>query len=54
MANSTDSKSGICSPAGYNGKNPGPLTAPTKVYPASSKIGKGGSHGSIQGPASKK
>lgn len=53
---STDSKSGICSPAGYNGKAPSSLAAPTKTYPASSKIGQGASKtgGSVVGPASGK
>ena len=57
MPNTT--KSGIQSPAGYNGKTPSSISAPVKVYPASSKIGSGadksGKGGSmIEGPASKK
>jgi hypothetical protein len=51
MANSTDSKSGICSPAGYNGAHPGPLTATTKVYPGSKDLGKGGGAPSKSTPA---
>lgn len=60
MADSkTDSKSGICSPAGYNGKAPGSLAAPTKIYPGSSQIGKsadksGKGGGMVEGPASRK
>ncbi len=58
MADSkTDSKSGICSPAGYNGKEPKSLEAPVKSYPGSGSIGKGASKtggGMIEGPASKK
>ena len=55
----TDSKSGICSPAGYNGVTPpssNDLAAPTKSYPGSGSIGKGASKdgGMIEGPASGK
>ncbi len=53
----TDSKSGICSPAGYNGKTPsGGLDAPTKIYPGSHDLAKGASKtgGMIEGPASGK
>ena len=52
----TESKSGICGPAGYNSKTPGSLDAPTKIYPSSSQIGKGASKtgGFIEGPASGK
>jgi hypothetical protein len=52
----TDSKSGIASPAGYNGTPPKSLTAPTKIYPGSSQIGKGADKtgGLIVGPASGK
>jgi hypothetical protein len=51
--NKNDSKSGICGPAGYNGKAPSNLNAPTKVYPGSQSIGKGASKsgGMIEGPA---
>ena len=51
-----DSKSGICTPAGYNGKTPSSIAAPVKVYPGSSNIGKGASRtgGIISGPASGK
>ena len=53
----TDSKSGIYSPAGYNGVTPpssNDLAAPTKIYPSSSQVGKGASKtgGFIVGPAS--
>lgn len=48
-----DSKSGICTPAGYNGKAPASIAAPTKIYPGSSQIGRGGSKGMVEGPASK-
>lgn len=44
-------KSGIESPAGYNGKTPGNLKAPTKVYPGSHSLGKG-SGKIIEGPRS--
>lgn len=51
-------KSGIESPADYNGKSPSSISAPVKTYPASSKIGKGADKsgkggGCIEGPASK-
>lgn len=51
------SKSGIIEgPGGYNGKTPGSLEAPTKIYPNSSTIGRGASKtgGMIEGPASGK
>jgi hypothetical protein len=41
MANSsTDSKTGICSPAGYNGKPPdaSALKAPTKHWPSTTAL----------------
>lgn len=49
-----DTKSGICTPAGYNGKAPSSIAAPVKVYPGSGSIGKGASRtgGIIEGPAS--
>ena len=49
-----DTKSGICTPAGYNGKAPSSIAAPVKVYPGSSNIGKGASKtgGIVSGPAS--
>ncbi len=52
----SDSKSGICGPAGYNSKTPANIDAPTKVYPGSSQIGKSASKtgGMIEGPASGK
>lgn len=52
----TETKSGICGPAGYNGRPPANIDAPTKIYPGSSTIGKGASKtgGMIEGPASKK
>ena len=52
----TDTKSGISSPAGYNGKAPSSLEAPTKIYPGSNSLGKGASKdgGMIEGPASGK
>lgn len=50
MADDT-SKSGIKGPAGYNGAKPSSLAAPTKIYPASSKIGHGGGHPKVSGPA---
>ncbi len=58
MADNT-SKSGIQGPGGYNTKTPSSISAPVKVYPGSSNIGKGadksGKGGScIEGPASKK
>lgn len=51
-----DSKSGICGPAGYNGKAPSNIDAPVKIYPGSHKIGQGASRtgGIISGPASGK
>jgi len=42
-------KSGIETPSEPPKK---PLEAPVKVYPGSSKIGKGGSSGTVEGPAS--
>lgn len=58
-ASMPDSKSGICGPAGYNSKAPKDISAPVKVYPGSSSIGKGADRsgkggGMIEGPASKK
>lgn len=52
----TESKSGIAGPAGYNGKPPQNLDAPTKIYPGSASLGKGASKdgGFIEGPASGK
>jgi hypothetical protein len=49
-----DTKSGICTPAGYNGKEPKSIDAPVKSYPGSGSIGKGSSKtgGMIEGPAS--
>ena len=50
-----DTKSGICTPAGYNGKAPASIAVVTKNYPGSSKLGSGSKGGSmIEGPASKK
>lgn len=46
-------KSGIQSPAGYNGKDPkGGLAAPVKHYPGSGDIGKGrtGKSSMVEGP----
>lgn len=45
-----ESKSGICGPAGYNGKAPKSLEAPVKEYPGSSKLANSGG-GVIKGPA---
>lgn len=46
-------KSGLETPATY--KTPASPGAPVKVYPASSKIGKGGGHGDcIEGPGDDK
>ncbi len=54
-----ESKSGICGPAGYNGKAPSSISAPVKSYPGSGSIGKsadssGKGGGVVEGPASKK
>lgn len=54
-----DTKSGICSPAGYNGKAPSSIDAPVKEYPGSKSIGRGADRsgrggGTVVGPASKK
>jgi hypothetical protein len=45
-----ESKSGICGPAGYNGKAPSSLAAPVKKYPGSSKLANSGGD-VIEGPA---
>lgn len=52
-----DTKSGICSPAGYNGKAPSSIAAPVKEYPGSKSIGKGADSsgkggGTVVGPMS--
>ncbi len=54
MADSKETKSGICSPANYNGKAPASIAAPVKIYPGSNSLGKGASKtgGMIEGPAS--
>jgi len=50
-----DTKSGICTPAGYNGKAPASIAVVTKNYPGSSKLGGGSKGGSmIEGPMSSK
>lgn len=54
-----DSKSGICGPAGYNGKTPSSIAAPVKSYPGSASIGKsadksGKGGGMVVGPMSNK
>ena len=55
MASNNTSKSGIVGPAGYNGKTPSSIAAPTKVYPGSQNLGKAGSKGSdyVEGPGDK-
>lgn len=45
-----ETKSGIETPAEYNGKKPSSIDAPVKEYPASSKLGKGSSGPSISSP----
>jgi len=54
-----DTKSGICTPAGYNGKAPSSIAAPVKEYPGSKSIGRGADSsgrggGVVEGPASSK
>lgn len=52
MADTNVTKSGMASPAMYNGKAPSSLKAPGTVYPGTANMPKGPSGGGmIEGPA---